>query len=852
MKPTSEAVFYNTRSFKNKNGGVFFHASRNLVVIGGVLADNKIQFDFDRGAENIHFQDTSVIGVTDLYKEVVRTQPGAPAQDVVVGLELHSFTLNIAREGATIRNITFSGFANTLASHIALIEIDPAVSHGHFDYLSTFEGITIADDVTPAQFDFTAALANGINDIYLTDLDSGLRPRGSTANGVSTIISNTPAMTQFIDLRNCNQFAERGYMYCKDTCLRTIVLQVPPSVSEDFVLRINKESNPTNFLDVKGKFDFETLNEDGTGGRDQVANTSLRKRRFFAVALPPARYSFSFLRQGALGWPTSVEFTMEEAQCDTPLEKDWIILGKPSPSVTQCRELIRNGNFEGPISDWLHDESGRQVASGQGISGSKALSDINRLASANGLMGQYLDTRCLQRGRQYQVRAWVKLMRDGSAVACDSVMGCPNAQLRSRIPVDEAGLESTQYNLDVVSFFSRPYSDAGWNLLQGVFTVDATIEAGESVFFFVERGRTGINMLLDEISISLIPKQCTQLVFNGDFSDGKSSFWYTDIASVDMAMIGNSLEMTNRTSLSHSPVQNIRVGCMKAGERYIASARVRLENADGTLFTCNVTSISGNVVCPRMRLRSFVDIGLSSFVNSAHDGGIADTDHGTSNGWYIMSGVFIASTYDAVADKSTLTFDQVASGKDFIIDDVSITPLAKDCNQLLLNGDAEYGETPSFWAHWIENGGEKIDLVSVTADNHAFKVHQRTLSGDGIHQFIDPRCLVAGRRWKLVAQMRLISRATGQGVTCDPLDKRVSFACPPVRIAAWTSSGAKEVDQPFYMSNRPNWSTSTLNTYEVVFTVSTALANADKVSIAIRGYNLDWELIVDNISLRPI
>jgi hypothetical protein len=50
------------------------------------------------------------------------------------------------------------------------------------------------------------------------------------------------------------------------------------------------------------------------------------------------------------------------------------------------------------------------------------------------------------------------------------------------------------------NFVARPYSDSGWNLLQGVFTVDAGIEAGKTVSFFVEGGGTGI-MLLDTVSI---------------------------------------------------------------------------------------------------------------------------------------------------------------------------------------------------------------------------------------------------------------------------------------------------------------------------------------------------------------
>jgi hypothetical protein len=59
---------------------------------------------------------------------------------------------------------------------------------------------------------------------------------------------------------------------------------------------------------------------------------------------------------------------------------------------------------------------------------------------------------------------------------------------------------------------------------------------------------------------------------------------------------------------------------------------------------------------------------------------IADTDHGISNGADGIScprgRVFLANNNYAVADRITLTFDQVSSRKDFVVDNVSITPLA--------------------------------------------------------------------------------------------------------------------------------------------------------------------------------
>ena len=68
-----------------------------------------------------------------------------------------------------------------------------------------------------------------------------------------------------------------------------------------------------------------------------------------------------------------------------------------------------------------------------------------------------------------------------------------------------------------------------------------------------------------------------------------------------------------------------------------------------------------------------------------------------------------------------------------------------------------------------------------------FKVSNRKVAADGIHQFVDPRCLVAGQSMKLVAKMKLVLKGTNQGVACDPADTRLAFGCPPVRIRAWPS-----------------------------------------------------------------
>ena len=65
------------------------------------------------------------MGTTARYKEIVSSQVGRFGNyDSLIGLQLHSFANDMENEGATIRNVRFSGFKDTLSSRTALIDID--------------------------------------------------------------------------------------------------------------------------------------------------------------------------------------------------------------------------------------------------------------------------------------------------------------------------------------------------------------------------------------------------------------------------------------------------------------------------------------------------------------------------------------------------------------------------------------------------------------------------------------------------------------------------------------------------------------------------------------------------------
>jgi len=698
----------------------------------------------------------------------------------------------------------------------------------------------------------------------LTDLDSSMKPNGSTAVGTSSIVSSSAQMSAFIDVSaKCHDFSDRGYFYCRGTCLRTVTFAVSPAETEYLSLRIIKLDSDDSF-DFPGYFSPEPHDVVGW----------IKEHRYFAAALPVGSYRAVFIHTQTLeeSWPVFVETTFETAQC-SPLLNVFgdIQLSVPPPSNAQhCSQLIRNGDMEDSNTSyphWLHHNSGQiELLPGAGLSDSNAIADTD-YDSSDAYIGQFLDTRCIQEGNQYNVRVWVKLTSpDGSrTISCEGEDSCPAIHLRVRSPEDPAGQSFSEYTAALSSSFVPPFDDGSllndsWSLLQCTVTIDARIAEAASVALVVARGSQGVKMHLDNVSMTLLSKDCSELVYNGDFSSGDSTFWAMDPFNSETSQLvfvsspGNAaLRLTSRSSASDSIIQNIQTGCMTASERYLAFAKVRLlEPASNSLLECDHNERQGSKACPRMQLKSFVDVGLPTQDAKSHsNGGIADMNFGvTSDGWYTLSGIFSASTYDELSEKSVLSIaDGFVSGTDVMIDDISIQHLPKSCSELFMNGSPSNGDTVQFWRTALVREPTTIEIVSIGSSS-AFKVANRELVGDGLQQTVDARCLENGDSWKVSARMKLVN-IDGSNASCDPLATKTSTRCPPIRIIG-SKEGEKIVDELFYLSNIDAWNSSTnMRDYEVNFTVSPDLADCDEVWIGIRSYNREWDLIVDDLSMTP-
>ena len=859
--PTKTAIFANFKSYKNRLDGIFFRNVFNSRVEGGVFADNRYQADFDR-SDSIVMNGTRLIGSTARYREILSTQEVWVDQDRIVGLELHPSAPNPSNKGLTVQNIVFEGFHLTnISEHSALVELDQETDDpwsGNFDYWTTFEDITIKNNDFPFHFDFVQALNNANNSyksIYVVDLDSSMKPPSINATGTSTIIADSDEMKAFIDLDRCTSIEDRGYLYCQETCLRSVTFAVDPSLAEDFQLRVQagatqKEYHFEGSIDVLTHDDFD---------RHERAMTDVNVLRYFIAPLPPGQYKAMFVNKftGESHWPTFVETRLNPALCSDTFNASDIELEIPPPNDSMCHELIQNGDMEQSketVPRWLQDNSVLQIANGRGRMGSTAVAEVD-LDSPYGALGQYIDVRCLTEGETYLVQAWAYLDHNEADLSCEhGGPGCPRLLLRMTTQEDQSGDSHSKFTLLVARSFAKQFVAKGWNLLQGIVTISAPMARATKALVFVDRRFSGRSLLLDDVSMTHIEKDCSELVFNGNMSKDTTLFWDHEHGVLDLVQENGTtaLQHSGRQNSGSAITQRILTGCMKKGVQFVAKAKVKVLIPDGNVAQCNQAKVFGEGACPRLRLRAFSDYTYTRQALYPHPGSyIARTDYGVTNdGWMTISGVFTATREDELAEQSVLVIDGPGPNMTVVVNEVSISPLEKNCQQLVLNGDAELGETAQFW--WLQSKSNMTSINVITEDtsgDHAFLLTGRKNSYDGMVQRIDSSCLTLGSKWKVKAQMKFRSHSVGSFVACIP-----KSTCPSVHLLA--VNGRNRINERFpTMLNNKNstWLANEFNDVESVVVITDALlANGGQVFFGFRRFDKDWDLFIDNISVTPL
>lgn len=103
--------------------------SRNIIVQGGVFADNKISVDIDRD-ELTTVDDVTIIGESSSYRQYLarKQQTSQVCSSSHIGLELHTQLKSQKAPPIIIKDLKFSGFSHMNCANAVPITMDGSVS----------------------------------------------------------------------------------------------------------------------------------------------------------------------------------------------------------------------------------------------------------------------------------------------------------------------------------------------------------------------------------------------------------------------------------------------------------------------------------------------------------------------------------------------------------------------------------------------------------------------------------------------------------------------------------------------------------------------------------------------------
>ena len=169
-----------------------------------------------------------------------------------------------------------------------------------------------------------------------------------------------------------------------------------------------------------------------------------------------------------------------------------------------------------------------------------------------------------------------------------------------------SGNESIEF-AETVPMASSLYN--GWSIIAGIMTVTRKLIDHERISVVLYGPHKDMNVYYDDISIEPIPKECTNLILNGNFEVGDTRFWrvsnrnYIDVEISDVGADGSNYSSMMRPMIhsytGNSLRQQLDPRCLIEGQEYLITAKFKL---------LNTTNLSSGVEC----LPNELNVGRSS------------------------------------------------------------------------------------------------------------------------------------------------------------------------------------------------------------------------------------------------
>jgi len=875
--PEKSQIFLNLKAIKNREKGFLLNNGRH-VSLSGLFAENGVGIDMP-WTDDVRIMDSRIVGYSDLTKSLVaypyyqKRCSGYNSPPIGFRMQTQIYELDTFEakgpehnnKGSMLKNVVFSDFDHDDAlcgpksMPISFNRINRR--NNHMDATSSFENVVVEGNKFT---DSTQAFEDGLTDIVITDVGGTSDPLNLSQRD-SAFVSKTSTMTKFVDNAKCSAAYDELY-YCTDTCLRTVSFMVDQTETEDWTMYVTNQDGVQNYVGHYYPFD----------GEDKAYNKlKLTNSRGFAVALPLGSYEVSF-RDSASGeprWPRFVkEFWEGEPACDGHANGPNVTVVEPEEF--SCDELFLNGGFEDGTKFWQYEDTAvMTLLPIGGLDGSAALFYGERTNHYQGI-GQNLDTRCFHAnlGKYYEISGRFKLEKDGSGITCDpnaahnsasSSINCPFVNVIYYNYDDETKEDSLKSEVNLAAKTLAPFKLNEFNYFHGVFRINEGLHTANQVKAVFERFNAKNDAILDDFSVTPLDTTAvcdTNLVRNGDFASGNSMFFSErNGGKLDVQPEGDgyALKVFDRKSTRSGFKQSFHLDCLVVGSRYAITANYKID--DGK--SCDLFKTGNECVYLLVAAKVNDNDSVSTKTSTV---AVAS---GANDGWSRISNtISIKETH--VADKHeyfTIYFEGPKINYDLTFKDIALTPLKKNCQQLILNGEFE-DATTSFWypAKNLKGYFEVITPGASTSGsgNSQYALYFNDDDGNGktqgnrMRQNLDPVCLVPEVEYTIRAKFKYVDPADKtSGIECDPTVKNQGKDnhCPSVVIQG-LNCGESNVflrlwnTIPFF-----EWKKDIYNDFKGTFLVSGNLATCDNVYVEL-GNNLksDRALLIDDVEIELV
>mmetsp|Transcript_33357 Transcript_33357/g.49078 ORF Transcript_33357/g.49078 Transcript_33357/m.49078 type:complete len:1022 (-) Transcript_33357:371-3436(-) len=408
-------VWTNTKSYKNKGNGLFFHGTQNIRVHGGLLADN------NGAARNFghawaEYDGVTVIGRSAHVDQLV--SQGRMAYQGCSRLGGLSIQPNQGQwKGATIKNCIFEGFDKGCTGG------DSAIIWVEKDQVGEFDSAPIIYNNTVGPYDnpITACATEKAKVRYVAveDRDGSLSNSGSPG----FYVQNEEAVTNFLYESDCQEERE-CLRFCPNTCLRIGKVMI---------------SNDITTRGFKMYITDGGIMSDGSNRRAEILRGSFGPERskvgnphalmpFVLPAPKLGKYEITFKdRFGNPAWPGYAMIELERSpECgnlgEDFLKESHLELVIPE-SNERCKDLFYLDDYENEIFGWQDTFAGLEINQ-ENETQSYFVSTNKRKKNglSNVLILRAIDASCLKAnpGRTYTLSGKIRITNaDGNQVETD-------------------------------------------------------------------------------------------------------------------------------------------------------------------------------------------------------------------------------------------------------------------------------------------------------------------------------------------------------------------------------------------------------------------------------------------------